>query len=90
MMVSDRGELRMKTITVQAEVTVDQVLKIEVPCDVPPGQVEVVLTIQPHRPRVKPDAIDWSGLLGLGREVWQGVDASAYVDELRADREPAK
>ena len=30
----------MKTITVQAEVTADRILKIEVPCDVPPGQVE--------------------------------------------------
>jgi hypothetical protein len=80
----------MKTITVQAEVTADRILKIEVPCDIPPGQVEVVLTVQSHRPDMLPDPIDWGVLFGLGREVWAGVDASVYVRELRAEREPAK
>jgi hypothetical protein len=79
----------MKTMTVQAEVTPDRVLKLEVLCDEPPGQVEVVLTIQSHRPLATAKAIDWSHLSGLGREVWQGVDAAGYLRELRADREPA-
>lgn len=80
----------MKTMTVQAEVTADRMLKLEVPCDLPPGQVEVVLTIQPHRPLPLPATIDWRHLSGLGREVWQGVDATSYLRELRADREHAK
>jgi hypothetical protein len=80
----------MKTITVQGEVTADRVLKLEVPCDEPPGQVEVVLTIQPHRPLSPPGNIDWRRLSGLGCEVWKGIDATSYLRELRADREPGK
>ncbi len=80
----------MKTITVQAEVTADQILKIEVPCDVPPGQVEVLLTIQSHRANAQPVAVDWGRLFGLGREVWQELDAKNYIRDLRADREPLK
>jgi hypothetical protein len=80
----------MKTMTVHAEVSADHVLKLEVPCDLPPGQVEVVLTILPHHPLPRSDNIDWRHLSGLGREVWQGVDATSYLRELRADREHAK
>jgi hypothetical protein len=80
----------MKTMTVQAEVTADRVLKLEIPCDLPPGQVEVVLTILPNHPLPLSDNINWRRLSGLGREVWQGVDAASYLRELRADREHAK
>jgi hypothetical protein len=76
----------MKTMTVQAEVTPDRMLKLEVPCDEPPGQVEVVLTIQSHGPLPTGKGIDWGHLSGLGRDVWQGVDAAGYLRELRADR----
>jgi len=79
----------MKTMTVQGEVTVDRMLKLEVPCDLPPGQVEFVLTIQPYRPLPLPGSIDWCRRSGLGREVWQGIDATSYLRELRADRECA-
>jgi len=64
-------------MTVQADVTTDRMLKVEVPCDLPPGQVEVVLTIQPHRPLPIPGSIDWCRRSDLGREAWQGVDASS-------------
>ena len=80
----------MKTLTVQADVTADRVLRLEVPCDEPPGKVEVVLTIQPHRSVPASQNIDWTSLSGLGREVWQGVDAATYLREQRADRELAK
>jgi hypothetical protein len=80
----------MKTMTVQVEVTADRVLKLEVPCDQPPGRIEVVLTIQPHGPLPQSITIDWGHLSGLGREVWQGVDAVSYVGDLRSDRERAK
>ncbi|MFI5459975.1 MAG: hypothetical protein ACHRXM_31530 [Isosphaerales bacterium] len=77
-------------MTVQAEVTADRMLEVDVPCDLPPVQVEVVLTIQPDRPLPLPGSIDWGRLSGLGREVWECVDASSYLRELRADREHAK
>jgi hypothetical protein len=64
----------MMTMTVQAEVTADRLLKLEVPCDLPPGQVVVVLAIQPKRSLPLSEHVDWSHLFGLGREVWQGVD----------------
>jgi hypothetical protein len=80
----------MKTMTVQADVTADHVLRLEVPCDEPPGKVEVVLTIQPDRSLPTSQNFNWSDLSGLGREVWQGIDAATYLRELRADRELAK
>ena len=77
----------MKTLTVESEIQNDGKLRIEVPCDLPPGRVEVVLTVRPQsgggaivRPR-------WADLYGLGRDVWQGIDAQQYVRELRQDRE---
>ncbi len=73
----------MKSITVQAEVTSDQVLKIEIPCDIPPGQVEVVLTIRPDRSNSSSEGFDWGHLRGLGREVWQDVDANKYLRDIR-------
>jgi len=80
----------MKTITVQAEVTADRMLKFEAPCDLPPGQVEVVRTIVSGPALPNSENIDWRRLSGLGRDVWQGVDAASYLRELRADREHSK
>ncbi len=79
----------MKTITVQAEVSADQILRVEIPCDLRPGPVEVVLTIPKDEEQGDGAGgpIDWKALWGLGRDVWEGVDARAYLDELRADRE---
>jgi hypothetical protein len=78
----------MKTITVQAEVSSDQILKLEVPCDLTPGRVEVVLTIPTGESNDAQRRIDWHSLSGLGRAVWEGVDAATYLNDLRADREP--
>ena len=77
----------MKTMTVQAEVSADQILKFEIPCDLKPGRVEVVLTIPTEEGEKQQDRMDWGSLWGLGREVWEGVDAKTYLDELREDRE---
>jgi hypothetical protein len=79
----------MQTITVQAEVSADGMLKLEVPCDAAPGRVDVVLTIQPHQPDRARDRINWAQLSGLGKDVWQGVDAQSYLSDLRADRDSA-
>ena len=63
------------------------ILKLEVPCDVAPGRVEVVLTVQSHQSGRSQGRIDWGQLSGLGREIWQGIDARSYLSDLRADRE---
>jgi hypothetical protein len=63
------GEPKMKTFSVQAEVTAERFLEIEVPCDVPPGQVDVVLMVQPLRASAPPLSIDRGELFGIGREV---------------------
>jgi hypothetical protein len=77
----------MKTLTVQAEVTDDHMLRLEIPCDIPPGQVDVILTIQTRPGPPLADSFAWDKLRGLGRDVWERVDAVTYVQGLRADRE---
>jgi hypothetical protein len=85
-----RRRPKMNALTVQAEVTADHMLGLEIPCDIPPGQVEVELTIQPHHPSLLANDFSWGHLRVLGRDVWAGVDANTYVQDLRADREAAK
>jgi hypothetical protein len=76
----------MTTLTVQSEVRSDGKLKIEVPCGLPPGPLEVVLTVRTQTDRAAGPQPRWGELLGLGREVWQGIDPQEYVRELRQDR----
>lgn len=78
----------MQTLTVQGEVTNNGVIKIEVPCDLPPGPVEVVLNVRSLAEPALGTGPNWDALYGLGREIWQGVEAQEYVRELREDREP--
>jgi hypothetical protein len=77
----------LETLTVVSEVSSDGVLKIEVPCRLPPGPVEVVLTVRQPANGARPN---WDELYGLGREVWAGVDAQEHVRQLREDREPPR
>lgn len=76
----------METLTINTQVTALGTIQIEVPSALPPGPVEVVLTVRPRgeSPAAPPS---WDQLSGLGREVWEGVDAKQYVRELREDRE---
>jgi hypothetical protein len=37
----------MKTVSLQTQIDADGKLRLEVPCDLPPGPAEVVLVIQP-------------------------------------------
>jgi hypothetical protein len=77
----------MEQFTVQGEINREGVLKIEVPCDLPPGPVEVTLTVRsPSAPSAEAGP-DWEQLYGLGKEVWQGVDPADYLRELREDRD---
>ena len=90
--MSGRMELEvcsiMETITIQTQVAADGKLRLEVPCAVPPGPVEVVLTVTPTNgaPSAKGKP-KWSELIGLGKEIWQGVDVEKYLAEMREDRE---
>ena len=77
----------MKTLTLQSEVSKDGKLKIEVPCELPPGPVQVVLTVRSQLETGASQRPRWELLYGLGKEVWQGVDPKKYLDELRQDRE---
>ena len=79
----------MKTMLGEAEITEERMLRIELPCDLPPGPVEVVVVVGPHLESGAAASRHWDELYGLGREVWQGVDARQYVADLRQDRELA-
>jgi hypothetical protein len=79
----------METLTIHSIVTADGILKIEVPCHLPPGPVEVEVTVRSSAPSTPTSWPDWSKLYGLGKEVWQGIDAQQYVRDLREDREPS-
>jgi hypothetical protein len=77
----------METLTVHSEVTADGRLKIEVPCHLPPGPVEVELTVRSSAVPATTSGPEWERLYGLGKEVWQGVEADQYIRDLREDRE---
>ncbi len=76
----------MLTQTIQGVVSEDGMLRLEVPCDMPPGPVEVVLTIRPLEAKDAP-RFKWDSLYGLGKEIWEGVHVEEYIREMREDRE---
>ena len=53
-------------------------LQLEVPCDLPPGPVEVEITIRPQKIE-ETVPFKWSSLFGLGKEIWEGVDVEEYI-----------
>lgn len=77
----------MTTLTVRGEVSLEGVVKIEAPCDLPPGPVEGVLVVQAAQRVTGVREPKWEQLYGLGREIWQGVDVDQYLRESREDRE---
>jgi hypothetical protein len=77
----------MKTIHEKAEVDASGRLRLDIACDLPPGPVEVVLVLTPA-PQERTDAgLRWEDACGLGREIWEGIDAQVYVDALRSEWE---
>ena len=74
----------MHTVSMRAEIDDDGRLRLDIPADLPPGPVELVLVIQPETPLALHDIRE---LRGLGREIWRDSDAQAYVDQLRDEWE---
>ncbi len=72
------------SITLKTDITGDGRLKLDVPADLPPGPVEVVVVIQPEEPRARHSLRE---LRGLGADIWKGVDAQQYVNRLRDEWE---
>ncbi len=74
----------MRTITLRTQINADGRLQLDVPADLPPGPVEVVLIIQPDEGHSSHSVRE---LRGLGAEIWKGGDAQAYVGRLRNEWE---
>lgn len=77
----------MKTIREKAEVDASGRLRLDVACGLPPGPVEVVLVLTPALQEPMDAGLRWEDARGLGREIWEGIDAQAYVDALRSEWE---
>ena len=79
----------MQTLTVHGVVTDKGTLRIEnieTPVDLPPGPVEVEVTIRP-REAENVKRFDWDSLYGIAKGTWADVDPVEYIRELREDRE---
>lgn len=77
----------MKTIHEKAEVDASGRLRLDIACDLPAGPVEVVLVLTPALPQRTDAGLRWEDARGLGKEIWEGIDAQAYVDDLRSEWE---
>ncbi len=77
----------MQTLTIHGMVTDKGTLRIETPVDLPPGPVEVEVTIRPVPRPAELAGWKWADLYGLGAEIWQGVGVKEYLREMREDRE---
>ncbi|RIK30949.1 MAG: hypothetical protein DCC55_37040 [Chloroflexi bacterium] len=65
----------MKTLTLEAEVSADGVLRLEAPVGLPPGRVEVVLVVQP--------ALETNGTIRTGYE-WLLDSKYDYIGKMSA------
>jgi hypothetical protein len=70
----------MQTLHAHAIVGDDGKLRLEVPCNLPPGPTEVVVVVTPIVTRARHT---WSSIRGLGREIWQDEEAQEYINRLR-------
>jgi hypothetical protein len=83
------GEGAMQSLTVEGVVSDNGTLrieKIEVTVDLPPGLVQVEVTLRP-RGGESVKRFDWDSLYGIAKGTWADIDPAEYVRELREDRE---
>ena len=71
------GENAVTTLHLQAVVGPDGRIKLDIPCDLPPGPAEIVIVIS--APSEKPTR-SWHDITGVGREIWKDTDAQGYVN----------
>ena len=76
----------METIHLTTTIATDGTLHIDAPSHLPPGPAEVVVVVSPTSSREKP-ALSWHDAVGLGKEIWEGIDAQEYVNQLRDEWE---
>ncbi|MBI5367347.1 MAG: hypothetical protein HZA54_09945 [Planctomycetes bacterium] len=74
----------MKSLKLQGEVQQDGILRLEVQSGLAPGPVNILLTVEP-KPASSSAPMGMRDLEGLGKEIWHGVDAQAYVDGEREE-----
>ena len=82
--MAPEGSGSVRTITLKTHISADGRLQLDVPADLPPGPVDVVLVIQPDDTAAQRDIRE---LRGLGRDVWRDIEAQAYVDRFRDEWE---
>lgn len=71
----------METIHLRTTIAADGTVHIDALSHLPPGPADVVVIVNPVSAR--DPLVDWSDAYGLGKEIWEGTDAQAYVNELR-------
>jgi hypothetical protein len=76
----------METIHLTTTIDADGTLHIDAPTGLPPGQAEVLVVINLTSQRAKP-TLSWHDAVGLGKEIWEGIDAQEYVNQLRDEWE---
>jgi hypothetical protein len=79
----------MEYVQLNGVVDSDGRLRLDVPCSLPPGPVEVVVVMEKGAKSAQPEKkeIRWSDYYGLGKEIWEGIDAQEYVNKLRDEWE---
>lgn len=77
----------MQTIQMQATVGPDGKLRLEVPCQLPPGPAEVVIIVQPRNGQDAERKRSWGEFCGIAKGLWQDEDAQDYVNRLRDEWE---
>jgi hypothetical protein len=75
----------METLQLETTIGPDGVLRIEAPTHQQPGPASIVVVISPAKDA--PKTFRWRDLAGLGKEIWEGEDAQAYVNRLRDEWE---
>lgn len=73
----------MQTIQMQATVGPDGKLRLEVPCQLPPGPAEVVVVVQPQHGQELERKRTFADSLGVAKGLWADEDAQDYVNRLR-------
>ena len=73
----------MKTITTHAKITEDGILRLEVPCDLPPGLVEVTLVVQLTRNNSEANNVPpYQSLCGIWYGKLPDVDVDVDLKEM--------